>query len=527
MSVLHRLLLAALASVACCLLPSFALSQGPAAEPTPAEQPAAKSKITPSKETTYLTEPLTARGYVNYVEALNQHYSRGVKPETNAALPLWQLTHEPASDEYKEGYYRLLGVPMPERDDPEFKHFNKLDPDQPPSAQEIETFYDQQGIALARPWKADEFPQVAAWLQANEAALAKAVKASQLPHFYSPLVADEDDMLVAIVLPGIQGTREIGRALAARAMLRLEQGKYDEAWSELLALSRLGRLVGSGPTLIEGLVGISLEGLAVTGIKQYLQHAPLSREQALAHAAELAKLPPAVRMAEKLNRAERYMSLDATAHIANGDAAEFLGLTEFNPLLKSFQSKADWNVTLRFINDYYDRYLAILQIENFKQQQAKREQFSVDLKTLAGQVGNPLKLLERVGKAENYSKVVGQITGEVLVSLLFPAVEAVIGAETRAYQEWDLLQLGFKLAAYRAEHRKYPNELKELDTNNPQHLPLDRFTGKPLKYQPAQGGYTLYSFGLNTEDNQGRTAAERNEAGDAQADDLTLRIKAK
>ena len=37
--------------------------------------------MTISKETTYITEPLRADGYPDYIAALNQRCSRGVTPE--------------------------------------------------------------------------------------------------------------------------------------------------------------------------------------------------------------------------------------------------------------------------------------------------------------------------------------------------------------------------------------------------------------------------------------------------------------
>src|SRR5215467_16284740 len=54
--------------------------------PPPTERP--KPKITISKETTYLTEPLRPDGYPDYVAALNQRMSEGVTPDNNAAVLL-------------------------------------------------------------------------------------------------------------------------------------------------------------------------------------------------------------------------------------------------------------------------------------------------------------------------------------------------------------------------------------------------------------------------------------------------------
>src|SRR4029078_1861738 len=70
-------------AVAPCLLAS-----PPEEKAKPASEDKSKPKITISKETTYITEPLRPDGYPDYVAALNQRMSLGVTPENNAAVLL-------------------------------------------------------------------------------------------------------------------------------------------------------------------------------------------------------------------------------------------------------------------------------------------------------------------------------------------------------------------------------------------------------------------------------------------------------
>src|SRR5438552_3526184 len=50
-----------------------------------------KAKITISKGTTRITEPLTPDGYPDYLEWLNRKYSKGVTPDNNAVVLLWRI----------------------------------------------------------------------------------------------------------------------------------------------------------------------------------------------------------------------------------------------------------------------------------------------------------------------------------------------------------------------------------------------------------------------------------------------------
>ncbi len=49
-----------------------------------------KASFEPSKETTFITEPVDVDGYLDYETALNERLRRTVTPETNAMVLFWQ-----------------------------------------------------------------------------------------------------------------------------------------------------------------------------------------------------------------------------------------------------------------------------------------------------------------------------------------------------------------------------------------------------------------------------------------------------
>ncbi len=71
--------------------------------------------VTISKETTYITQPLNARGYPDYIEALNQELSKGVTKDNNAVVLLYQLTGPgKQSPAVAKEYAAKLGIdPLP------------------------------------------------------------------------------------------------------------------------------------------------------------------------------------------------------------------------------------------------------------------------------------------------------------------------------------------------------------------------------------------------------------------------------
>ena len=296
----------------------------------------ARPKHTVSKETTYITEPLRKDGSVDYVAALNQRFSQGVTPENNAAVLFWKAVGpKEIQPEYRDKYFQMLGVPpLPEKGD----YFVNLDDyvahqksgtkprDAKPDVGTRADTWDRLGLATKRPWSRQEFPELAEWLAANEKPLALAVEAAKRPRRYDPLCCGQKTPLIAVPCPADWHYRDVARALGARAMLRLDEGKLNEAWEDLLACHRFARLVGQGPTVIDAVTAISPEETACAGEEALLQHAHLTATQAAKMRADLDRLPPMPKIADKIDVAERFTYLDTMSGYSRQGAAS---LAEF------------------------------------------------------------------------------------------------------------------------------------------------------------------------------------------------------
>jgi hypothetical protein len=76
---------------------------------------------------------------------------------------------------------------------------------------------------------------------------------------------------IFMLLGDIQGFREYGRMLSARARLEMADGNLDKALYTLQTGFKLGRDVGDGPTLIQSLVGMALVSVFVTQTEELIQ----------------------------------------------------------------------------------------------------------------------------------------------------------------------------------------------------------------------------------------------------------------
>jgi hypothetical protein len=319
-----------------------------------------------SKETTYITEPLTSDGTrVDYFAALEKLLdSPEMKTENNGYRLIVRALGAVTKDGQEEGrsaqVYAKLG----------------LDPAIKPTLTYIETYRflreycakkgldEKQAYALDTkifaPWTLDDLPMMKPWLEENGPALDLVGKAVRKPAFCFPLVRPrEEATLYSMAFGEIQRMRAFTRMLQARADYRIGTGDIDGAIDDLVACERLGRHVQRQGTVITRLVGIAIDGIAASiGIAANRESQP-TKEQLQRLVDEHNALPSLPNM-DRMRLAERYYILDSLQALAVGkkSLAELFsvwaGNDEFRPGFAAIS--VDWNIVMRRVNaDYDDR----------------------------------------------------------------------------------------------------------------------------------------------------------------------------
>lgn len=506
-----------LSAVLIVVLVSVAIAQeNPKAEPAKPKVVVPPPKITISKATTWATEPLRPDGFVDYLEAVNRRHSQGVTVENNACVLLYQVIGpSPEGDRMPDRFFRRMGIePLPD----EGRYFEDWN------------FDGGLPDAVERPWTAREHPAVAAWLKRNEQTLATVTAAMEKPRYFSPLInsdANPDGGMIDVLLPGVQQSRDIARALAARAMWELAEGSQVDAWRDLMTIHRLGRLVGQGPTVIEYLVGIAIESIAFNREILFLSEAKPSAKMLKLYRKQLDRLPPRAMVADKLDVGERACVLDCAHRMARGqmnlrEIAD--GLNEIGKADSLIEKLAeglifqivDWDVVLKSANQWFDRLEEISRKPNYLERTAAMQKLEEDVKKLAEQRRGPMPLLPLLGG----KPAITQAMSDTLISLLLPSVTQVYRAEGQAIQRMHHLELAFALAVWRSEHDSFPESLEKLAPKYIAEIPIDLFNGQPLKYDRVGEGYRFYSVGRNEKDDEGRSFDEG-------GDDLVVRMPAK
>jgi hypothetical protein len=512
-----------------------------AAEPTEKPSEIAKAKITIGKETTYITEPLRPDGYPDYFAALNKRFSEGVTPENNAAALLAKVFGPVVVEEvHRKATYTQLGIePLPKdgkylvSQEEMLRRRGKKQIGE--SSPELDAIENQFGIALERPWSREEFPVVAEWIDANETPLALAVEASKRPRYFWPYmsVSDSEDVptMIATNLAHVQEARQLANLLATRAMLRIGSDDPRGAWQDILACHRLARMIGSGGFLVEALVGIAIEGIAANADVAFAHYGKLSAAQANGCQANLKKLPRVCDVANSYSTAERFCLLDSVAHLArDGRLKALMSIADLITSLSSrpvredankiapkakLNPNIDWNVPMKFGNQWYDRLADTARIKDPRERTAALARFDAELKGLnKGAKSWPLLLIDAGGSSASKDEA-SQRIAEMMVALFMPAMGAVTRAEDRTEVTRKMAQVAFALAAYRAEQGSYPEKLETLVPKYLAKVPDDSFKKAPgpVGYRREGDGYVMWTVHINGIDEMGATP-EDNPTGD-------------
>ena len=298
------------------LLVLSAISALVAAEDKKGTDKKPKKKFTVGKDTTYVTGPLDKDGYIDYAAALNKRLSKGVTPANNANVLIWKaLGPRPEGGKgMPPEFFKWLGIAEPPEKGDYFVDPAQYARDQlkVPSDKTAALLYDRATRASRRPWTAKQHPLVASWLKVNEKPLARVIEATKRTHYFSPLTPRRTKRgtkgLLNSPLPAVQKCRELAVALTARAMLRAGRGDADGAWQDLLACHRLGRLVGRGGTLIEGLVGLALDDIACCADLSFLDCINPDAKRFQKCLSDLRELPSLPAVADKVDLGERFRS---------------------------------------------------------------------------------------------------------------------------------------------------------------------------------------------------------------------------
>lgn len=357
----------------------------------------------------------------------------------------------------------------------------------------------------SRPWSDDQYPIVARWLDANRAALDVVTEASCKDRFYIPLLVTgdvEQPTVFDAMLSHLPFSRKIGRALLIRANCSIASGETDTAWSDILAVKRLGRLVADEPILISHLIGQAMDADATKAIAILVSETELNADSAGTMSAELASLNSFTTMLEALSLVDRFMMLD----LAQRDIVNWLPSALPQPTILNdrkielLAQHYDPNVLLRAINKEHDHAQLAFKMDAYAD---ASEYLDDQSKRWSDMYDAFVRILEGLEDRE-VSPRTQYLVSNGFVPLLTPSFRGANDVIWTIRVNHDFERIALAIAAHRADHGDYPLSLNDLIPEYINAIPPDRFNDEPLHYTRTEdGGARVWSVGPDLDDNGG------------------------
>ncbi len=418
----------------------------------PAQTPA--PVIKPSVDTTRITEPLDADGYVDYVAALNQIMAEGIDQQDNAAVLYIQavgVDWMPESQRAK--FLKQMGMKQSEID-ASYRPLDQFEID--------ELTLDK---VTAFPWKASDYPDAAKWLEQNQSALKLVRRGIRRKKFYLPLVPTEEvPKILTANDGGDERIRELSQLLAAHAMSRLQAGDYDAAWADVCQLHKMAAVISQSILAYPYLLAHGIQRRGVDAAFRIIERADWDADKRREKLKEFRALPRVRNCAHLFAVGERLAHLDSLVSVARYGPTRILG--DRDKSMKAWITKLagnaffDWDQVLKNGNHWFDRVEKATAERDPAAREKALEQLEFEMDELIAKAQHPstvaLSLVSRKVATERFSTF---MLMNVYSYLTFP------NTEKRTNMLRQFVEIAFAATIFRSLNGSYPKSLEQLAEN--------------------------------------------------------------
>jgi hypothetical protein len=172
-------------------------------------------------------------------------------------------------------------------------------------------------------------------------------------------------------------------------------------------------------------------------------------------------------------------------------------------------------------NGWYDRLVDAYQRPTRKERVKALDSFDDGVKGLVVEWRSSFLLSMWENPRNGFSRTLSMAINSIVLTALTGGPDW----EDRAMMRYELVKLAFALAEHRATEGEYPAALNGLVPKYVATVPRDLFNDGELHYERKGKGYTLYSVGVNGEDDGGMNYEKFEKHGDIW-DDITIEMPA-
>lgn len=482
-----------------------------------------------SKETTYVLGPLKRDGKaIDFQRALEEQYTPVCRPEENGFRDVVQafgrIIVRECSDEHWLDLCKSLS----------------LDPFEPPRFEYVDLFdYIKQnlvslpsGVTLSQEamrltlscyaperWTPEGLEYLESWIEQTEPIFPIVEEAVQKPVFFIPprRMDGRTDLTV-----GAFALRRINRLFHLHFADRLAHDKPMEAWDDVLLMYQLTKQYARHPFFNSAEIAVGSDAAASQNAQTVLKSALLNEEQLKRCLADLNRLPEWDSFESQIET-ERLGLLQCISEFSGkGPGAFRIEPFELDPAddrLQEYRDNIikinkivrevtrifrtipfDWNIVAELANAEYDNLLGMKTKEDlFRSRPQWKKVYETQYKAL------PTRRRFRKMSLENRSVLLAKLFHESYI----PKHEQLERLDAKRLTPLTLAKTMFTLECFKFAEGHYPDTLERLVTEKYlDRVPTDLYrpgkTTALIYRRESPERYTLYSVGINGEDNGGK-----------------------
>ena len=456
-----------------------------------------------SHRTTFITNPLHTDGTPNYLAAFNALAGRSIKPDENAGIPLIFILrpHEPVMMPFWRREVKALGLNASIKRPPAIgsmmAFFRQRFPDpaekrilsaakgaasqNPRNWMQYMWMNDDKAsrisaeelhLADRQPWVPHNASVLAAFLDANAAALGQVRRATALARFFVPLVPDRrrSAAMAFANIPWLAQCKTLSQLLLAQADLDLGRGRVVACEADLVAIHQLGRLLVHEPQLIIYLVGRSIDRTADKGDRVLMRDPLVHEKDAAEYLHRLSSLPPMRTIGAAIGVGDRMAQLDICVSLYR-DIFDTSGRYPDDDINgRFFDTFINWNPTLIQINYGYNLLERFASVPVYSRRAAS-------MRSAMQQMS------ERI-KARRFG-LFGRLPNNIEIKALSTDFRDDVRGCYLAAREaacTRLTRVAFAVKTFQLHYGKYPPSLAALRPRYLRTIPRNPLTGKPFVY---------------------------------------------
>ena len=340
---------------------------------------------------------------------------------------------------------------------------------------------------------AEEKQLIEKWLRENSEALELVIAGTGKPYCWQKYEGEE---MISILMPHLAEFRKIAFSLRWRAQLRAEQGQYQAAFDDAKTCYRFGQHIRGDKTLVEQLVGIAIEAMAIQALRDILSE----------HAMDSAKLAVLQKDFEQMVAGEDFIvSFEVEKMFLYDEIQRCFTEDRFGGGHISFDGIRRIGALAGEGFDDYDVLAGAFHIlfthPNRQETLKQVEKFYDFVEKMAGKT--PAQIRAENIDFEKQSMEI--IKGNILLEILAPALGRVCEIAHRNKADSETALAIIAILRYEQNSGGYPQNLKQLIADDYlKKPPIDPYSDEPLVYRRTDDGFTLYSVGPNFIDDGGK-----------------------